>query len=191
MCCKIVAYYIVISHKLPNVCGNIVSVRTIQCKLDEGEWDVHKTLNHVAWPVLCPAHHTQNLKFAHNYRYWGEEWARVLFTGESSFCQRLPDGREHVWRWPGEWSANVAWLLKFSLVAVVSQCGLGYHPTYARSRNDSKCFLNCWHIDPKILSSSHGTLHPFYWRGLSSNAREFLVERCTRCMTVFNKRNAR
>ena len=56
-----------------------------------------------ACPRLLPVHHRERLNFAQEYRAWeAEEWGNVLFTDESRFCLRSPDGRERVWRRPDE-----------------------------------------------------------------------------------------
>lgn len=90
----------VISRRLQDVRGTIASARTIQRRLEEGGLMSRRP---VACPLLLPAHRTARLHFSHEHRNWrAEEWARVLFTDESRFCLRSPDGRERVWRRPGE-----------------------------------------------------------------------------------------
>ena len=43
------------------------------------------------------------MRFAREHENWDEnEWSRVLFTDESRFCLRSPDGSERVWRRAGE-----------------------------------------------------------------------------------------
>jgi len=90
----------VISSRLQDVRGTIASARTIQRRLNEGGLICRRP---AACPELLRAHRTQRLNFAREHRNWGpEEWAQVLFTDESRFCLRSPDGRERVWRRTGE-----------------------------------------------------------------------------------------
>ena len=50
-------------------------------------------------PELLQQHHVERLRFAHNHDNWNlGEWRRVLFTDESRFTFRSPDGRERAWR---------------------------------------------------------------------------------------------
>ncbi|KAH0814199.1 hypothetical protein GEV33_008592 [Tenebrio molitor] len=54
-------------------------------------------------PRLTVGHRRARLEFAHQYVNRGDnEWKNVLFTDESRFSPRSPDGREKVWRRPGE-----------------------------------------------------------------------------------------
>jgi hypothetical protein len=54
-------------------------------------------------PRLTVGYRRARLKFAHQYVNRGHnEWKNVLFTDESRFSPRSPDGREKVWRRPGE-----------------------------------------------------------------------------------------
>jgi hypothetical protein len=54
-------------------------------------------------PRLTVGHRRAGLEFAHQYVNWGDnEWKNVLFTDESRFNPRSPDGCEKVWRRPGE-----------------------------------------------------------------------------------------
>lgn len=90
----------VISRRLQNVRGVAASTETIRRRLLEGGL---RSRRPAACHLLLPAHRRGRLNFAREYRNWGaEEWANVLFTDESRFCLRSPDGRERVWRRPGE-----------------------------------------------------------------------------------------
>jgi hypothetical protein len=52
---------------------------------------------------LTGEHRVARLLIAHEHRNWGiKEWGRILFTDESRFCLRSPDGRQRVWRRTGE-----------------------------------------------------------------------------------------
>ncbi|EFN73729.1 Transposable element Tcb2 transposase, partial [Camponotus floridanus] len=58
-------------------------------------------------PVLVPAlkrgHREARLNFAIEHQNWDmHDWSRVLFTDESRFCLKVPDGRHRVYRRPGE-----------------------------------------------------------------------------------------
>lgn len=89
-----------IGRRLQDVRGTTVSERTIRRRLNEGGLTSRRP---VLCPKLLPAHRTQRLNFSQEHRNWGvEEWSQVLFTDESRFCLRSPDGRERVWRRPGE-----------------------------------------------------------------------------------------
>nr|KAH0807783.1 hypothetical protein GEV33_015008 [Tenebrio molitor] len=54
-------------------------------------------------PRLTVGHRRARREFAHQYVNWGDnEWKNVLFTDESRFNPRSPDGCDKVWRRPGE-----------------------------------------------------------------------------------------
>jgi hypothetical protein len=54
-------------------------------------------------PRLTVGHRRARREFPHQYVNWGDnEWKNVLFTDESRFNPRSPDGCEKVWRRPGE-----------------------------------------------------------------------------------------
>lgn len=54
-------------------------------------------------PLLTAAHRVQRLRFARNHANWTvDDWKRVLFTDETRVSLKSPDGRERVWRRPGE-----------------------------------------------------------------------------------------
>lgn len=52
---------------------------------------------------LLRQHRVGRLRFAREHENWGnEEWSNILFTDESRFCLRTPDGRERIYRRTGE-----------------------------------------------------------------------------------------
>ena len=54
-------------------------------------------------PELTRNHRTQRLRYAREHQNWGfEEWSNILFSDESRFCLRSPDGRQRIYRRSGE-----------------------------------------------------------------------------------------
>lgn len=53
-------------------------------------------------PKLEVGHRRARLRFARDHQNWTSEWNCVLFTDESRFCVNFVDGRERMWRYPGE-----------------------------------------------------------------------------------------
>lgn len=54
-------------------------------------------------PRLLRHHRVARLNFAQERQNWNEwQWSKVLFSDESRFCLRSPDGRQRVWRRSGE-----------------------------------------------------------------------------------------
>jgi hypothetical protein len=50
-------------------------------------------------PAVDQGTPSSEASYAHEHRNWGiEEWGRILFTDESRFCLRSPDGRQRVSR---------------------------------------------------------------------------------------------
>lgn len=90
----------VIAHRLQTIRGVAVSALTVRRRLQE--YGVHSRRPATA-PDLKPCHRRDRLNFAREYAHWtDEDWASVLFTDESRFCLRSADGRQRVWRRPGE-----------------------------------------------------------------------------------------
>lgn len=77
-----------------------ISARTCRRRL----WEANMTSRRPATgPELSPHHRRARLQFAREYAHWREEhWSQILFTDESRFNLRSPDGRDRVWRRPGE-----------------------------------------------------------------------------------------
>lgn len=89
-----------ISRQLRNIRGTYISSDTIRRRLGEQALNSRRP---AACPALSPAHRTARLHFAREHINWTvEQWGRVLFTDESRFSLRSPDGRERVWRRQGE-----------------------------------------------------------------------------------------
>lgn len=85
-----------IQHRLQTVRRIVVSERTIRRRLKENDLSSRRP---ATGPQLLPRHRRARLQFARLHMNWGiEQWTKVLFTDESRFCLRSPDGRERVWR---------------------------------------------------------------------------------------------
>jgi transposase len=80
--------------------GVTISEQTLRRRLREGGLSSRSP---AIGPRLTAAHQRARLEFALQYVDWGvNEWRSLLFTDESRFSPRSPDGREKVWRRPGE-----------------------------------------------------------------------------------------
>ncbi|KAH0817249.1 hypothetical protein GEV33_005542 [Tenebrio molitor] len=87
-------------NELQEVRSVAVSERTVKKMLEEHGLSA-RTLAHCL--LLTREHRVARLLIAHEHRNWGiEEWGRILFTDESRFCLRSPDGRQRVWRSTGQ-----------------------------------------------------------------------------------------
>ena len=54
-------------------------------------------------PRLLPKHIRQRLDFAERYQHWtAEDWKRVVWSDETKINRLGSDGREWVWRKPGD-----------------------------------------------------------------------------------------
>lgn len=85
-----------IRNRLHHVRNTNVSERTVRRRLGEANLTSRRP---ATGPELLRRHRIARLQFARNHEHWGEnEWGRVLFTDESRFSLRSPDGRERVWR---------------------------------------------------------------------------------------------
>lgn len=83
-------------HLLQTVRRIVVSESTIRRRLKENDLSSRRP---ATGPQLLPRHRRARLQFARLHMNWGiEQWTKVLFTDESRFCLRSPDGRERVWR---------------------------------------------------------------------------------------------
>ena len=77
-----------------------ISERTVRRRLGEANL---RSRRPATGPLLSAEHRRNCLTFARDHQYWThEDWSHVLFTDEPRFCLRGPDGRERVWRRPGE-----------------------------------------------------------------------------------------
>lgn len=77
-----------------------VSERTIRRRLNEANLGNRRP---ATGPELSRAHRVARLRFAREHHHWNaNDWGTVLFTDESRFCLRSPDGRGRVWRRSGE-----------------------------------------------------------------------------------------
>jgi transposase len=54
-------------------------------------------------PLLLPRHRKQRMHFAERHRHWTvEDWKRVIYSDETKINRLGSDGREWVWKRPGE-----------------------------------------------------------------------------------------
>jgi hypothetical protein len=91
-------------NELQEVRGVVVNERTVRKRLEEHGLSA-RTL--ALCLLLTREHRVARLLIAHEHRNWGiEEWGRILFTDESRFCIRSPDGRQRVCRSTGERAAQ-------------------------------------------------------------------------------------
>jgi hypothetical protein len=82
----------IVAQRLANVRQTNVSSRTVRRRLKSFGLTSRKP---VTAPLLLPHHRRARLNFAMEHTYWTEEqWGSVLFTDESRFTLRSPDGRE-------------------------------------------------------------------------------------------------
>jgi transposase len=87
-------------NELEEVRGVAVSEQTVRKRLEEHGLSA-RTLAYCL--LLTREHLVARLLIVHEHRNWRiEEWGRILFTDESRFCLRSPDGRQRVWRRTGE-----------------------------------------------------------------------------------------
>lgn len=89
-----------LAQRLRNVRGTTVCAQTVRRRLVEAGLKARRP-NRV--PRLTRQHKQRRLEFARRYQNWGDhDWRRVLFSDESRFSLRSPDGRHRVWRRQGE-----------------------------------------------------------------------------------------
>lgn len=85
---------------LEQVRGTNVSEWTVRRRLREAQLHSRRPAK---GPQLTRQHRQDRLRFARYHQDWNDEqWGTVLFTDESRFSRRSPDGRERVWRRRGE-----------------------------------------------------------------------------------------
>jgi hypothetical protein len=90
----------IVAQRVANVRQTNVSSRTVRRRLKSFGLTSRKP---ATAPLLLPHHRRARLNFAMEHTYWTEEqWGSVLFTDESRFTLRSPDGRDRVWRRQGE-----------------------------------------------------------------------------------------
>lgn len=76
-----------------------ISERTVRRRLNEVNL---RSYVPAKAPKLERSHRVARLAFAREHQDWRDEWGQVLFTDESRFCVNFVDGRERMWRYPGE-----------------------------------------------------------------------------------------
>ena len=90
----------VLAGRLVAARGTEISSRSVRRVLKENGLTSRKQ---VQCPLLTPANKTARLRFATEHRNWTiHQWSTVMFSDESRFSLRSPDGRERVWRRVGE-----------------------------------------------------------------------------------------
>lgn len=101
------------------------------------DWTARRRLREVNLTSRKPAtglqlelHHKRaRLNFAREHVEWTEEqWSQVLYTDESRFNRSSPDGRESVWRRPGERYSACAMSLRtaYGGGSVMVWCGISF-----------------------------------------------------------------
>lgn len=89
-----------LAQRLRGVRGTAVNSQTVRRRLVEYGLRARRSAR---VPQLTLQHRQRRLAFARIHEHWDEaDWRRVLFTDESRFCLRSPDGRHRVWRRRGE-----------------------------------------------------------------------------------------
>lgn len=87
-------------NQLEETRGVSVSERTVRKRLTAAELRARRP---ASGPELLPRHRVARLAFAREHVNSDlAQWGQVLFTDESRFCLRSPDGRQRVWRRRGE-----------------------------------------------------------------------------------------
>lgn len=89
-----------IKNLIAGVRGISISESTVIRRLRESNLSSRRP---VKGPLLSAEHRLKRLRFAREHQSWTlEEWKNVLFTDETRVALNSPDGRERVWRRPGE-----------------------------------------------------------------------------------------
>lgn len=87
-------------NQLEHVRNVAVSERTVRRRLNDANL---KSRRPARGPELQRRHRLTRLRFGRDHVQWNDDdWGHVLFSDESRFCLRSPDGRERVWRRIGE-----------------------------------------------------------------------------------------
>lgn len=77
-----------------------ISSRTVRRRLGEANLNSRRP---VSGPLLTARHKLARLRFARDHVNWNvNDWKKVLFTDETRINLSAPDGRQKVWRRPGE-----------------------------------------------------------------------------------------
>lgn len=89
-----------LAQRLRDVRGTAVCAQTVRRRLVATGLNAYRP-NRV--PRLTRQHKQRRMEFARMCQNWEErDWRRVLFSDESRFSLRSPDGRHRVWRRQGE-----------------------------------------------------------------------------------------
>lgn len=90
----------ILQNELVAARNRLVSTRTIRRRLNESGLASRRPAKK---PLLTREHRIQRLRFARNHQGWTlDDWKMVLFSDETRISLKSPDGRERVWRRPGE-----------------------------------------------------------------------------------------
>ena len=90
----------VLARRLADVYGTLVSPDTVRRRLREQNLTSRVP---ATGSLLDAGHRRQRLEFARAHADWDmNDWQTVLFTDECCFTRYSPDGRQRVWRRPGE-----------------------------------------------------------------------------------------
>lgn len=85
---------------LLNATGTNISTQTVRNRLHDTGLRSRRPCVRVP---LTPAHKQRRLQWAQDHVTWTvRDWTPILFTDESRFCLDFTDGRDRVWRLPGE-----------------------------------------------------------------------------------------
>lgn len=89
-----------LSNQLETVRNVRISALTVRRRLKEAGLASRRP---ASAPLLTADHKTRRLRFARDHAQWTvDDWKRVLFTDETRVSLKSPDGRDRVWRRPGE-----------------------------------------------------------------------------------------
>ena len=90
----------ILRSRFRNATNTNISTQTVRRRLREQNLRARRP---AVRPRLTAAHRVRRLAWARQHVTWTrDQWARVLFTDESRFTRSFHDGRNRVWRRPGE-----------------------------------------------------------------------------------------
>lgn len=117
---------VVIRNELQRVRQVAVNEITVRRRLNEVNLRARRP---ATGPELLRQHRVNRLLFSQEHINWNlQEWRQVLFSDESRFCLRSPDGRERVWRRQGERFAqcNFSERVSFGGGSIMVWAGISY-----------------------------------------------------------------
>lgn len=128
-------------NELQHVRNVNVSERTVRRRLQESTLYSRRP---ATGPELLRQHRVARLQFARQHQNWNVgDWRHVMFTDESRFALRSPDGRERVWRRNGERYAqcNFSSRVSFQGGSVMVWAGISME-----GRTELYCLHRSWKI---------------------------------------------